>query len=157
MTHHRKQQHPPSSDAEMRAARPGVKRWFGYRHLSRTAFMMQRITGIGLVAFFILHVFDVGNITGGSVTWANFLRIAETPLGGIALILVLASIGFHFMNGLRLMLGEFGVTLPKPRRPDYPYLPRFFTTTQRLLVILGVVMGIIFALLGYLFIFLGVD
>ncbi len=155
MVHNRKRQ-PSESEAEMRAARPGVKRWLGYRHLSRTAFMMQRITGIGLVTFFVMHVFDVGNITGGSVTWASFLRIAETPLGGIALILVLASIGFHFMNGLRLMLGEFGVTLPRPKRPDYPYLPRFFTTTQRLLVILGVVIGIIFALLGYLFIFMGV-
>ncbi|MCL5319172.1 MAG: hypothetical protein M1503_13080 [Thaumarchaeota archaeon] len=157
MTDQRKRQQPHESEAEMRAARPGVKRWFGDRHLSRTASMMQRITGIGLVIFFVLHVFDVGNITGGSVTWASFLSVAETPLGGVALILVLAAIGFHFMNGIRLMLGEFGLTLPKPRRPDYPYLPRFFTTTQRLLVILGVVIGIIFALFGYLFIFLGVD
>ncbi len=151
---HRKQ--PPESEAKMRAARSGVKRWFGYRHLSLAAFMMQRITGIGLVIFFILHVFDVGNITGGSVAWANFLRLAETPLGGIALILVLASIGFHFMNGIRLMLGKFGATLPTPRRPDYPYHPRFFTPTQRLLVLLGVLLGVIFALAGYLYIFLGV-
>lgn len=145
------------TESEMRAARPGVKRWFTPREAGRTAFLMQRVTGLGLTVYFILHVFNIGTVTGGAVAWSDFLAYIDTPIGGSALVLMLAALGFHFINGVRLMLGELGLMLPRPRRPNYPYRPRFFNTVQRVLLALAVVAAVVFALLGYLFIFVGVS
>jgi succinate dehydrogenase / fumarate reductase cytochrome b subunit len=141
---------------QMKAARAGVRRWFNSRDGSQTAFLFQRVTGIGLTLYFVIHVFNIGNVSGGSTVWSALLNAMESPLSSFMLILMLAGLGFHFVNGVRLMLAGLGVMLPRPERPNYPYHPRFFNTTQKIFVGLAVAAAFVFALLGYLFIFVGV-
>ncbi len=145
-----------STEPEMRSARKGVRRWLYYhpQGLGRTAFLFHRVTGLGLTAYFVAHVLSVSTILSGEDAWEMFLEIVETPVGWYGELLLLAAIGFHFANGVRLILGEFGLTLDKPTRPDYPFKIGSFNLAQKSLLVLAFVVAALFVLLGYLFIFL---
>lgn len=142
----------------MRNARPGVKRWVysRSRNAGRRAFFLQRVTGLGLTVYFVVHVLSTGIVVSGEDAWEAFIRSVETPIGWFGELLLLAAIGFHAVNGFRLLLGELGLTLSPPRRPDYPYSIGSFNLVQKLLLVLAFVAAVLFVLLGYLLIFLGV-
>jgi succinate dehydrogenase / fumarate reductase cytochrome b subunit len=138
-----------------RKSRQGVKRWIysPSQGLSRTAFLFQRITGLGLTAYFLIHVFLTGNILNGKDAWETFLRLVETPFGQTGELLLLAALGFHGVNGLRLVLAETGYTLENPKRPDYPFKLGSFNFVQKSLLVFSIVAAILLFLLGYWFIF----
>ncbi|MFQ6134800.1 MAG: hypothetical protein ACE5KU_03165 [Nitrososphaerales archaeon] len=145
-----------STVSEMRSARKGVRRWVRHhpQRIGRTAFLFQRVTGLGLTVYFVVHTLSVGTIFSGEDAWAMFLRIVETPIGWFGELLLLATIGFHAANGVRLILGEFGLTLAEPTRPDYPFKVGSFNLAQKSLLAFAIVVAALFFLLGYLFIFL---
>lgn len=152
-----KQRRSPSKPP-LHTGRPGLKRWLYTTHpdTGRLGFTLQRLTGIGLTAYFIAHVLGVGNVLGGEGVWETFLNVVENPLGWSVELLLLAAIGFHVVNGLRLLLAEFGFTLTPPRRPDYPYKVGSFNTVQKVFLVAAFLATVLFVILGYIFIFLGV-
>lgn len=135
----------------------GVKRWFFYQplSLSRIAFIFQRITGVGITIFFIIHVFTIG-IYFKPYNWVPFLYTVETPIMWIGEMILLSAIGFHVVNGLRLTISEFGFTIGKPTRPDFPYNIQSLNIYQKAVIITSIIIGIFFALIGFLFIFQGI-
>lgn len=145
-----------NSDTSLkRRSRQGVKRWmYSPSHgISRTAFLFQRITGLGLTAYFLTHVFLTATILNGREPWEMFLKLVETPIGHSGELILLAALGFHGTNGLRLILAETGYTLDNPMRPDYPFKLGSFNNIQKSLIIFSIVVAILFFLLGYWFIF----
>lgn len=139
-----------------RKSRQGVKRWFysPSQGLSRIAFLFQRITGLGLLAYFIIHVFSTSIILNGEDAWEMFLTLVETPIGQTGELFLVAALGFHGVNGLRLVLAETGYTLDNPKRPDYPFKLGSFNLFQKFLLILSIVAAILLFVLGYWFIFI---
>jgi len=135
----------------------GIRRWFFYHplSLSRAAFIFQRITGISLTVFFIIHVLTIG-LFFDPFNWISFINTVETPLGWLGLIIMISAIGFHLVNGFRLTLAEFGFNLGNPTRPDFPYKIHSINKFQKSIIILAIIIALLSSIIGYLFIFLGV-
>jgi len=91
--------------------------------IERVAYWLMRLSGLGLLAYFVAHIYETSNILRGQVGWKEFLELTQTTEGHIFLALVIAMCVFHTVNGIRVMLGHGGVGVGKPARPDYPYEP----------------------------------
>jgi succinate dehydrogenase / fumarate reductase cytochrome b subunit len=91
--------------------------------IERVAYWLMRLTGLGLLAYFIGHIYETSNILRGQVGWNEFLELTQTTEGHAILAIVIAMCVFHTVNGIRVMLGHGGIGVGKPARPDYPYDP----------------------------------
>ena len=91
--------------------------------IERVAYLLMRLSGLGLLAYFIGHIYETSNILRGQVGWDDFLELISSPESHILLSIIIAMCVFHTVNGVRVMLGHGGVGVGKPARPDYPYDP----------------------------------
>ena len=91
--------------------------------IERVAYLLMRISGLGLLAYFIGHIYETSNILRGQVGWNEFLDMISNTEGHIIMSIIIAMCVFHTVNGVRVMLGHGGVGVGKPARPDYPYDP----------------------------------
>ena len=91
--------------------------------IERVAYILMRITGLGLLAYFIGHIYETSNILRGKVGWNEFLDMISGTEGHILMSIIIAMCVFHTVNGVRVMLGHGGVGVGNPARPDYPYDP----------------------------------
>ncbi len=91
--------------------------------IERVAYLLMRLSGLGLLAYFVAHIYETSNILRGQVGWDELLEIISTTEGHIILAIVIGMCVFHTVNGVRVMLGHGGVGVGKPARPDYPYDP----------------------------------
>ena len=91
--------------------------------IERVAYLLMRLSGLGLLAYFVAHIYETSNILRGQVGWDELLEIISTTEGHIILAIVIGMCVFHTVNGVRVMLGHGGVGVGKPARPDYPYEP----------------------------------
>jgi succinate dehydrogenase / fumarate reductase cytochrome b subunit len=103
-------------------AKEGIKGWinpakYGKFGIERFAWILMRITGLGLLAYFIGHIYETSSILNGPAAWESVLELTQTTEGHIFLSLVIGMCVFHTGNGIRLMLVQMG-------RPDYPYKPQ---------------------------------
>ncbi len=101
----------------------GIKGWFfGGRYVvERYAYLIHRISGIGILVYFIAHIFVTGSRVGGPEKWQATMESFQTPLFKFGEYLVFAAFAFHALNGLRLFLHELGFLIGKPERPVFPY------------------------------------
>ena len=91
--------------------------------IERVAYLLMRLSGLGLLAYFIGHIYETSNILRGQVGWDDFMELISGTEGHIIMSIVIAMCVFHTVNGIRVMLGHGGVGVGKPARPDYPYDP----------------------------------
>lgn len=91
--------------------------------IERVAYWLMRITGLGLLAYFIGHIYETSSILNGKDAWNEMLAMTQTLEGHVLLTLVIGMCVFHTANGIRVMLGHGGIGVGKPARPDYPYIP----------------------------------
>ena len=91
--------------------------------IERVAYLLMRLSGLGLLAYFIGHIYETSNILRGQVGWDDFMDLISGTEGHIVMSIVIAMCVFHTVNGVRVMLGHGGVGVGKPARPDYPYDP----------------------------------
>jgi len=91
--------------------------------IERVAYWLMRLSGLGLLAYFVAHIYETSNILRGQVGWDDFLAFTQTPEGHVGMAIVIAMCVFHTVNGVRVMLGHGGVGVGIPARPDYPYDP----------------------------------
>ena len=91
--------------------------------IERVAYWLMRLSGLGLLAYFIAHIYETSNILRGQVGWDEVIALTQTTGGHIFLAIVIGMCVFHTVNGIRVMLGHGGIGVGKPSRPDYPYTP----------------------------------
>ncbi|HJJ23180.1 MAG TPA: succinate dehydrogenase [Nitrosopumilus sp.] len=91
--------------------------------IERVAYWLMRLSGLGLLAYFIAHIYETSNILRGQVGWDEMMQMTQTLEGHIILAIVIGMCVFHTVNGVRVMLGYGGIGVGKPARPDYPYEP----------------------------------
>ncbi len=113
--------------------REGVKGWLNPTRYGwpRFAYWLQRLTGVGLLAYFIAHVIETSSLANGKVAWENMLNLTQTPGGHTILIIVIGMSAFHAANGVRLYITEGGRGVGRPGRPDYPYRPTSISARMR--------------------------
>ncbi len=91
--------------------------------IERVAYLLMRLSGLGLLLYFVVHIYETSKILRGQMGWAEVLEITQTTEGHIFLAIVIGMCVFPTVNGVRVMLGHGGVGVGKPARPDYPYDP----------------------------------
>jgi len=102
----------------------GVTGWLGGGRwgYERYLYSLHRITGLGLLFYFILHIFVTSSRAfGGEKLWNTLMGSVEAPLFKMGEFLVFAAFAIHGMNGIRLVLIELGFMVGKAEEPVYPY------------------------------------
>ena len=99
---------------------PPVERsqWFKpfYLRAGSWAFLLHRVSGLGLVAYLYLHLVLLNQLRGGPEKWEAFLAFARSPIALTLDTVLLAALSFHTLNGLRLTLLGFGYGLSWQKR-----------------------------------------
>jgi succinate dehydrogenase / fumarate reductase cytochrome b subunit len=124
----------------------GGGKWGAERYL----YTLHRLTGLGLLFYFLLHIFVTSARAFGPDAWkASMGRVS----GGVFVVgefLVFAAFAFHAFNGVRLALIELGFVIGKPIEPIYPY--RTSVHEQRpLAVVVMLLAGVVLIAGGYNF------
>jgi len=96
--------------------------WAGNYKWERYLYLLHRITGLGLILFGIIHltITTIFRIQGQDV-WEAVMVLFHNPWFKVGEYLVATAFVYHALNGLRLILQEFGFALGRPKPPIYPY------------------------------------
>ena len=116
--------------------------------IERIAYILMRLTGLGLLAYFIGHIYETSSISKGEVGWDEFLALTQTNEGHAVLAIVIGMCVFHTVNGIRVMLGHGGVGVGRPARPDYPYLPASQNARHKIGIYSAIVLAAIAMMYG---------
>ncbi len=92
-------------------------RWFDPRHrqIGTWAFILNRVTAIGLTVYLFLHLAVLSKLTQGEAGYQSFLLLAKTPLVKFSELLVIGAGLIHGLNGLRIALTSFGVGVQRQK------------------------------------------
>ena len=103
--------------------RLGIKGWAigGSWGFERYLYTLHRITGLGILFYFLAHIFVTTTRTFGKESWEATMASVSSPIFVIGEWLVFVAFCFHALNGIRLILIEVGFLVGKPFEPIYPY------------------------------------
>lgn len=87
----------------------------------RYLYTLHRITGLGLLAYFLVHVVVTSSRALGEAAWEASMARVSGPLFVLGEYLVFVAFAFHAINGVRLFFAELGWGIGKPIEPIYPY------------------------------------
>jgi succinate dehydrogenase / fumarate reductase cytochrome b subunit len=90
----------------LRAARWFDPRW---RAVGTWAFILNRVSGLGLTLYLFLHLGVLSLLTRGPQAYDRFVALASSPLLVLGELLVIAGGLYHGLNGLRLAFSSFGI------------------------------------------------
>jgi succinate dehydrogenase / fumarate reductase cytochrome b subunit len=116
--------------------------------IERVAYWLMRLTGLGLLAYFVAHIYETSNILQGKAGWEEFLELTQSAEGHVVLAVVIGMCVFHTVNGIRVMLGHGGVGVGRPGRPDYPYVPQSQNARHKIMIYSAIVLAAVAMLYG---------
>lgn len=120
----------------------GGGRW-GYE---RYLYTLHRLTGLGLLAYFLLHIVVTSSRAVSPERWKSAMDSVTGPLFTVGEYLVFVAFAFHAINGIRLVLVELGWAVGKPIEPVYPY--KTSLDVQRPLAIGAMILAVVVMVLG---------
>jgi succinate dehydrogenase / fumarate reductase cytochrome b subunit len=131
-----------------RKNRLGIWGWLGGGRygLDRYAYALHRLTGLGILAYFIMHIFVTGSRVGGPEKWDSTMSTFGSPLFKVGDFLVVLAFAYHAINGIRLVLVELGYLIGKPGLPSYPY--SYSTLRQKPLFVVAMVIAAVLMIIG---------
>jgi succinate dehydrogenase cytochrome b subunit len=154
-----------NSDGSGRAKnKRGIWGWLNPYHynLERWAYVSQRVTGVAILLYVLGHLGDTSFFVGGPTGtgpshsgWSFIGSIFENSFGHLVLVLVVLVLFFHGVNGVRLILSEFGLIFKKPGPIEYPYKARSLSSGQKYLIWVGIAIALAAAVWALLVLFEG--
>jgi succinate dehydrogenase / fumarate reductase, cytochrome b subunit len=111
------------NNAKFRNNKLGLKGWLlgGNYGFERYAYTLHRVTGLGILLYFIAHIFVTGARLDGPEAWQATMHALENPLAKFGEFLIFVAFAFHALNGIRLGITELGFMMGKAQRPVFPY------------------------------------
>lgn len=142
------------ADYESRSNRLGILGWLGGGRWGpeRYLYALHRVTGLGLLAYFLLHIVVTSSRALGPEAWEASMQRVTGPLFTLGEYLVFLAFAFHACNGIRLVLVELGLGVGRPIEPVYPY--RTSLHVQRPLAVVMMILAGVVAVVGGLDFFL---
>lgn len=114
--------------------------------MERYAYTLHRLCGLGILLYFLLHIFVTATRVWGKEAWDGAMATVSGGVFRIGEFLVFFAFAYHGLNGIRLILTELGIFLGTPRVPDYPY--KQSTLRQRPVLIVIMVVAAILTVVG---------
>jgi succinate dehydrogenase / fumarate reductase cytochrome b subunit len=71
------------------------------------SWVLHRITGVAIYFFLLVHILDTSLVRVSPEAYNAVLNTYKTPLMGLGEIALVAAIGLHGLNGLRIVLIDF--------------------------------------------------
>lgn len=92
-----------------------VSRWLDPRgrHLGTWAFILNRLTALGLVAYLYLHLAVLSTLLRGPQAWDGLVALFRQPLFLALDVLLVLGLAFHGINGLRVALVGSGLLVDR--------------------------------------------
>jgi len=112
----------------------------------RYAYTLHRLSGLGILAYFLMHIFVTGARLGGPEQWESRMAFFSNPIFKIGEFLVFLAFAYHAVNGIRLVIVELGCMLGKPGLPAYPY--NYSTKRQKPLLVVVMIIAAAIMLIG---------
>jgi len=127
--------------------RLGVWGWLGGGRwgIERYAYILHRLTGLGILSYFLLHIVVTSLRAKGIYLWTEG-GFFHQPIFKAGEYLVFSAFAYHAFNGVRLILVELGFAVGKPFEPVYPY--KTSLSVQRPLFIVMMILAAIFLAAG---------
>jgi succinate dehydrogenase / fumarate reductase, cytochrome b subunit len=99
------------------ARRRGIAGWFDPRgrRLGGYAFILNRLTGMGLVLYLYMHLVILSLLVQGPNAWDTFVEIALSPPVLVFDVILLAGMLFHGLNGIRIGLVGMGLVVNRQK------------------------------------------
>ncbi len=126
----------------------GLAGWIsgGRYGLERYAYTLHRITGLGILLYFLLHIFATSSRIWGPEAWEKTMELFEKPVFKFGEYLVFVAFAYHALNGIRLFITELGFGMGKPQRPVIPY--KNAVRRQRPLLIFVMIIAFVLIVFG---------
>jgi succinate dehydrogenase / fumarate reductase cytochrome b subunit len=101
----------------------GITGWLGGGRwgVERYLYFLHRLTGLAILAFFLLHIFASSTRIYGPETWNAAMQTLKNPFFRLGEYLVFIAFAFHALNGIRLIFVELGLAVGKAEEPIFPY------------------------------------
>jgi succinate dehydrogenase / fumarate reductase, cytochrome b subunit len=98
--------------------------WFDPRNRQpgSWAFILNRITAIGLTVYLCLHLFMLGKLAQGPDMYDGFVALMKSPYVKLGELLVIAGGLIHGLNGIRVILTSFGIGIAIQRQLFWSFL-----------------------------------
>jgi succinate dehydrogenase / fumarate reductase cytochrome b subunit len=71
------------------------------------AWLLHRVTGIGILLFLLIHIVDVSLLGFGPTAYNDGIRLFDFWVARILSLALIAAVLFHAFNGIRIMLIDF--------------------------------------------------
>ena len=71
------------------------------------SWVLHRITGVAIFFFLLVHVLDTSLVRVSPEAYNAVINTYKTPIMGLGEIALVAAIGLHALNGLRIILIDF--------------------------------------------------
>jgi len=112
----------------------------------RYLYTLHRVTGLGLLAYFLIHIVVTSSRAMGQTSWEEAMAGVAGTVFVIGEYLVFVAFAIHAINGIRLVLIELGLGVGKPIEPIYPY--RTSLHVQRPLAVGAMILALILIIVG---------
>lgn len=93
--------------------------------------ILHRLTGLGILAFLIIHVVETATVIYYPDIYDNFLASYKTPLFRVAELLIFFAVLYHAVNGLRIVIQDFFPLIMQRQRQ--------FTWAVAVITVLGMI------------------
>jgi succinate dehydrogenase / fumarate reductase cytochrome b subunit len=90
-------------------------RKYAWRYAGNVAFWIQRLTGVALVIYLLIHVHTIRDLQNPE-KFDEALAMFRKPIFKLGEIGLLATVILHALNGIRLTMVDMGVGLSKQRQ-----------------------------------------
>ena len=71
------------------------------------SWVLHRITGVAIYFFLLVHILDTSLVRLSPEAYNSVINQYKTPIMGLGEIALVAAIGLHGLNGLRIILIDF--------------------------------------------------
>lgn len=138
---------------EFRDNRLGLRGWLlgGRYPIERYLYALHRLTGLGILAYFFMHIVVTTMRVRGPEEWDGTMAGFGGSFFLVGEFLVFAAFAFHAMNGLRLVVTELGWGMGSPMLPIYPYT-NAVRRARPIFVVMMLIAVVVLAIGGYEFI-----
>ena len=136
------------SEIKSHPNRLGLWGWLGGGRwgVERYLYTLHRLTGLGLLAYFLMHIVVTSARAISPERWKAAMDSVSGPVFVLGEYLVFVAFAFHAINGIRLVLVELGWAVGEPIEPVFPY--RTSVDVQRPLAIGVMILAVIVIVLG---------
>lgn len=100
-----------------------AKFWTWFNPIGRQtggwAFILNRVTALGLTFYLYLHLVVLGQLAQGPAAYNGFVELMHNPFIIVGEMLVVAAGILHGLNGIRIILTTFGVSITRQKQLFY--------------------------------------